>query len=56
MQEENITIQDVINVKKHNKRKVDTKLIMKAYNFVSTFLYIEFCPDCRIVSMQHQQT
>ena len=33
MQEENITIQDVINVKKHNKRKVDTKLIMKAYNF-----------------------
>ena len=28
-----MTIQDVINKMKSNKRKVDTKLIMKAYNF-----------------------
>lgn len=32
MQEQEITIQDVINEKKRNRRRVDTKLILKAYN------------------------
>ena len=29
----NITIQDVINKRKEHTRKVDTKLILKAYNY-----------------------
>ncbi len=33
MQEQNITIQDVINKRKMHSRKIDTKLIMKAYHY-----------------------
>jgi len=25
-------------------------------DYMEGSLYIEFCPDCRVVSMQHQQT
>ncbi len=35
MQENEITIQDVINKRKEHSRRVDTKLIMKAYNLAN---------------------
>ena len=31
-----VTIQDVINKRKEHSKKVDTKLIMKAYNYANT--------------------
>ena len=33
MQEKEITIQDIISKRKQHSRRVDTKLIMKAYNY-----------------------
>jgi len=36
-QEKEITIQDIINKRKEHSRKVDTKLILKAYNYAKTF-------------------
>ena len=35
MQEQEIKIQDVINKRKQHSRRVDTKLIMKAYNLAN---------------------
>ena len=35
MQEQEITIQDIINKRKEHSRRVDTKLIMKAYNLAN---------------------
>ena len=32
MKEQEVTIQDVINKRKEHSRKVDTRLIMRAYN------------------------
>ena len=37
MQEQEVTIQDVINKRKAHSRKVDTKLIMKAYNMANEY-------------------
>ena len=35
MQEKEITIQDIISKRKQHSRRVDTKLIMKAYNLAN---------------------
>ena len=35
MENKEITIQDVINKRKEHSRRVDTKLIMKAYNLAN---------------------
>ena len=36
-QENEITIEDVINLMKKNNRKSDSRLIMKAYNYAKAF-------------------